>query len=221
MKKAMEQINILLFEDNLLLEAGIKSMLQTQAQFRVLANIGMNDGSMPLKEVKQAPEIVLLNPFVDKAMRMELMSALKENIPAARIIAMDVVANILDILEFVQAGGHGLILKNAPPEDWFSTIRAVASGLVVLPPSLTQHLFAQIMTLPDASSTALKGDTFQLTARERQVVNLIADGLSNKDIAETLHIATYTVKSHVHNILDKLQLNSRLQIAAYVRMETD
>ncbi|MBR9977397.1 MAG: response regulator transcription factor, partial [Bacteroidetes bacterium] len=125
----------------------------------------------------------------------------------------------VDILEFVRAGGHGFILKNASVEDWINTITAVAHGETVLPTTMTNSLFTQIITDAVDSGSSFPHSGTLLTQRERQVVNLIADGMSNKEIAATLHIATYTVKSHVHNVLEKLTLNSRLQIAAYIRKE--
>jgi DNA-binding NarL/FixJ family response regulator len=85
----------------------------------------------------------------------------------------------------------------------------------VLPPILTQSLFTQIVELAIKNGKDIPADSVQFTPREREVVDLIAEGLSNKEIAESLHIATFTVKSHVHNILEKLTLSTRLQIAAF------
>jgi DNA-binding NarL/FixJ family response regulator len=144
---------------------------------------------------------------------------LLEEVPAARIIAMDIFPEQLDIVEFVKAGGSGFILKNAPSNDYIKTIRAVAAGSKVLPPALTSSLFTQIIDSALKTGTGIPSNSIQLTAREREVVALISEGLSNKDIAERLHIATFTVKSHIHNILEKLALSTRLQIAAFVRRE--
>jgi DNA-binding NarL/FixJ family response regulator len=129
---------------------------------------------------------------------------------------MDILPDHVDIVEFVRAGGSGFILKNAPLNDWIKTIKAVAGGAKVLPPVLTQSLFTEIVELALKSGEDIPADSIRFTDRERQVVNLIAKGLSNKEIAESLHIATYTVKSHVHNILEKMELNTRLQVAAFV-----
>ena len=130
---------------------------------------------------------------------------------------MDILPNHVDVVEFVKAGGSGFILKNAPVEDWIETIKTVATGAKVLPPVLTKSLFTQIVELALKNDGGIPADAIQFTPRERQVVDLIAEGQSNKEIAESLHIATYTVKSHVHNILEKLALSTRLQIAAFAR----
>ena len=132
---------------------------------------------------------------------------------------MDILPNHVDVVEFVKAGGSGFILKNAPLNDWIETIKTVATGAKVLPPILTHSLFTQIIEFALDSGKDIPANSIQFTHREREVVDLIAEGLSNKEIAASLHIATFTVKSHVHNILEKLALSTRLQIAAFVRKE--
>jgi NarL family two-component system response regulator LiaR len=89
----------------------------------------------------------------------------------------------------------------------------------VLPPILTKSLFTQIIESALGSGKGIPDNSIQLTHREREIIDLISEGLSNKEIAERLHIATFTVKSHIHNIPEKLALNTRLKIAAYVRNE--
>jgi DNA-binding NarL/FixJ family response regulator len=108
-------------------------------------------------------------------------------------------------------------MKDASFDDFFSTIRAVAGGAEVLPPALTNSLFSQI-----ARKMAGRGgnvtralQAVRLTSRERQVIDLLGEGLSNKEIAARLRIAVHTVKSHVHNVLEKLALHSRLEVAAF------
>ena len=102
-------------------------------------------------------------------------------------------------------------------KDYIDTIRAVAEGHKVLPPAMTTSLFTQIVESALTGGQDLADKPFQLTAREKEIISLISEGLSNKEIAVRLHIATHTVKSHVHNILEKLALGSRLQIAAFAR----
>jgi DNA-binding NarL/FixJ family response regulator len=129
---------------------------------------------------------------------------------------MDILPEQSDVVEFVEAGGAGLILKSASPQEYVETIAAVARGENVLPAVLTASLFTQIVESALTSGRGIPDSAIKLTPRETEIVDLIADGLSNKEIAARLHIATQTVKSHVHNILEKLALSSRLQIAAFV-----
>jgi DNA-binding NarL/FixJ family response regulator len=215
----MAKIKILLIEDNHLLREGIAAMLNDQGDFKVVARSEDGDAVRQLKSLGSLPDVVLLDLGLEKTNSLNLMVLLQKELPSAKIIAMDILPEHVDIVEFVQAGGHGFILKNAPMTDWIKTIKAVAMGAKVLPPSLTQSLFSQIVEFALNSGKDIPDHSIQFTHREREVVDLISKGLSNKEIAESLHIATYTVKSHVHNILEKLALSTRLQIAAYARKE--
>ena len=194
-------------------------MLNDHGDFEVVARSEDGDAVRQLKSLGLPPDVVLLDLGLEKANSLKLMALLQEELPAAKIIAMDILPDHVDIVEFVKAGGSGFILKNAPLNDWIETIKNVAAGAKVLPPILTQSLFTQIIELALQKDEGIPADSIQFTNREREVVDLIAEGLSNKEIAESLHISTFTVKSHVHNILEKLALNTRLQIAAFARKE--
>ncbi len=215
----MKKIHILLIEDNRLLQEGIMAMLDSQKELEIVARYEDSDAVRQLKSLAVSPEVVLMDLGLARTNTLSLMSLLKTELPKARFIAMDMIPDQLDIIAFVKAGGHGFILKNAPIEDWISTVMAVAKGEKVLPPSLTNSLFMQIADSGSPQGDDLLNDPALLTRREREVVKLIADGMSNKEIAASLHIATFTVKSHVHNILEKLALSTRLQIAAYIRKQ--
>jgi DNA-binding NarL/FixJ family response regulator len=120
-----------------------------------------------------------------------------------------------DVLQYVKAGASGFILKDATLKDFLVTIKAVAEGAKVLPPTLTDSLFSQIIEYAMKGGKVKLKEAIMMTKREREVIELIADGLSNKEIGRSLHISTYTVKSHIHNIMEKLTLHSRLEIANY------
>ncbi|HER43536.1 MAG TPA: response regulator transcription factor [Candidatus Eisenbacteria bacterium] len=215
----MSKIRILLIEDNLLLREGITSMLNDQKDFEVVASAEDGNVFNLLKKMSSPPDIVLLDLGLEKEDSLNLMNQLLDNAPGAKIIAMDIFPEQHDIVAFVKAGGSGFILKNAPLSDYIKTIRDVAGGLKVIPPALANSLFAQLVETVLKNGSAFPKNSIQLTSREQEVVAMISEGLGNKEIAGRLHIATYTVKSHVHNILEKLALNTRLQIAAYVHRE--
>ncbi len=217
----MNIISILLIENNRLLQEGITTMLQSTGEFEVVGQFDEVAAIRQMISLNLRPDVVLLDLGPEKSNSLSMMAQLQQEIPDARLVAMDILPDHANIVEFVRAGGHALILKNAPAADWFSTLKAVAQGESVLPPILTQSLFNQIAAEALVGVNKLSGRIIQLTTREREIANLIAEGLSNKEIAEELHIATYTVKSHVHNILEKLTLNTRLQIAAFIRKENN
>ena len=215
----MAKTKILLIEDNRLLREGITAMLHDHGDFEIVARSEGFDAVRQMKSLGNRPDVVLLDLGLEKVNSLSLMALLQEELPLTKIIAMDILFDHVDIVEFVKAGGDGFILKNAPFEDWIKTINRVVKGEKVLPPIMTNSLFTQIIDFALKSDNGNNLEAVQLTHREREVVNLIVKGLGNKEIAETLHIATYTVKSHVHNILEKLELNTRLQIAAYAHNE--
>jgi DNA-binding NarL/FixJ family response regulator len=154
-----------------------------------------------------------LGLWEDDSLRVaELIS--KES-PDSRIIIMDLLPAHEDIVEFVNAGVWGFIMKDATFEDLVRVIRSVAAGTKVLPPQMTSTLFSQIAKEAISANESSAIEAVRMTTRERQVIELIAEGLSNKEIAARLEIAAHTVKSHVRNIMEKLALHTRLQIAAY------
>jgi len=215
----MTKIKILLIEDNHLLREGIAAMLNGQGEFNVISTSEDGDSLMHMKKVGTPPDVVLLDLGLEKIYSLELMSLLQKELPPTKIIAMDILPDHVDIIEFVKAGGDEFIIKNSPFSVWVDTIKRVADGEKVLPLVMTNTLFSQIVEHAITTGREIKPESIQFTNREREVVNLIAKGLGNKEIAGHLHIATFTVKSHVHNILEKLELNTRLQIAAFVREE--
>jgi DNA-binding NarL/FixJ family response regulator len=213
----MAETRILLIEDNRLLREGIAAILEDHGDFEVVARAEDGDAIRNLKESGKSPDVVLLDLGLEKTNSLQLMTLLRSEFPAARVIAMDILPEQVDIVEFVEAGGCGFILKSASPQDYVDTIKAVAKGRKVLPAVLTTSLFTQIVESALTSGRGIPEGAIQLTNREKEIVGLISEGMSNKEIAARLHIATHTVKSHVHNILEKLTLSSRLQIAAFAR----
>ncbi|RPH64918.1 MAG: DNA-binding response regulator [Acidobacteria bacterium] len=212
------KIRVLLIEDNRFLREGITDILRSHGDFVVDARAD-GDGSTGQLEVSRPPDVVLLDLGLEKENSLKLMTVLRDRFPESRVIAMDILPEQDDIVQFVKAGGCGFILKNAPVDDYVKTIRAVAGGATILPAVLTKSLFTQIVESVLKSGNSVPDHAIQLTKREREIVDLISQGMSNKEIAQQLHIATFTVKSHVHNVLEKLELSTRLQIAAFVRNE--
>jgi DNA-binding NarL/FixJ family response regulator len=215
----MDKIQILLIEDNRLLREGIAAMINQHGEFEVVARSEDGDAVTQLKSLGKPPNIVLLDLGLEKTNSLELMKVLRAEVPTAKIIAMDILPEHVDIVEFVKAGGSGFILKDAPFSDYIETIKAVAGGARILPPILTKSLFLQILEAAFTSGASVPDESIVLTRREQEVVALISEGLSNKEIAMRLHIATHTVKSHVHNILEKLTLSTRLEIAAFAHRD--
>jgi DNA-binding NarL/FixJ family response regulator len=207
-------ISVVLVEDNRLLREGLEAMIRAQQGFKILAS--SSDAETALRAVREAkPDVVLVDFGLEDYDSLTLTATVRTEVPEARVIVMGILPLQEDVANFVQAGACGFIMKDASFEELFATIRAVADGGEVLPPALTNTLFSQIARGAVSGNTASILDSVRLTGRERQVVELLGEGLSNKEIAARLQIAVHTVKSHVHNVLEKLALRSRLEVAAY------
>ncbi len=217
----MKKIKLLVVEDNRLLRDGITQMLNRQKDMTVVASAG--NGENTIRSVATSkPAVVLLDLGLSNQNSLQLVATLKKTHPAVRIIVMDLIPMQEDVVIFVQAGVSGFIMKDATIDDFLHTIRSVARGTRVLPPILTGSLFSQIVdaAVTGSGRSRLK-ISVRMTKRERQVIQLVADGMTNKEIAHNLHLSPSTVKSHIHNILEKLALRSRVQIANYARASGD
>ena len=214
MTAAGKTISLILIDDNRLLREGIAAMIRTQPGFKVLA--ASADVDEALAKAREArPDVVLLDFGLEARDSVSLTATVHDEVPGARVIIMGLLPVEEDVAMYVHAGASGFIMKDASFEDFFATIRAVAGGAEVLPQALTNSLFTQIARNAAGGNKARIMESVRLTNRERQVIALLGEGLSNKEIATRLHIAVHTVKSHVHNVLEKLALRSRLEVAAF------
>ena len=214
----MKKIKILLIEDNRLLREGISSLLKKQPDMNVVTTVG--NGENILTHIgKLKSNIVLLDLGLRSQNSLSIVMSIKKNFQETKIIVMDLIPLQADVFEFIQAGVSGFMLKDISVTEFLKTIRSVYEGNQVLPPHLTGSLFSQIVehAIDGSKPTALE-ESIRMTKRERQVIELIADGYTNKEIAHKLHISTYTVKSHVHNILEKLSLHTRVQVAKHAHI---
>jgi DNA-binding NarL/FixJ family response regulator len=212
-----KKIRLLLVEDNRLLREGIMSLMKEHEDIRVVAALGTNDNIVQKAKIFK-PHVMLLDLGLRSQNSLQLVKAAKEHSSMTKVIVMDLIPTQADILEFVRAGVSGFILKDATMEEFLKTIRVVARGERVLPSLLTGSLFSQIVEHAVIGSQATSSklmEAVRMTKRERQVIALVSEGMTNKEIAQKLHLSTYTVKSHVHNILEKLALHTRVQIARY------
>jgi DNA-binding NarL/FixJ family response regulator len=213
------RILVLVIEDNRLVRDGIAAILEAQPDFKVVAVAeGENVGLTQIQQTK--PHVVLLDASLGNVSSHKVVENVRKNAPGTKVIVMDLLPAQQDVIEFIKAGASGFIVKDATIEDFVKTIRTVAEGAHVVPSALTGTLLSHIAdqailhSLPDVT------EAVRMTTREREITVLISEGLSNKEIAQRLNLATYTIKSHVHNILEKLALHSRLQIAAYAHKTT-
>ena len=215
----MKKIHLVVIEDNRLLREGIVAMFKQHADIKVVDASGDKQRT-PVKIRESKPDVVLLDLGLRTQNSLEMVRTIKKDFPETKMIVMDLLPTEEDIFEFVRAGVSGFILKDARIDDFLKTVRTVAAGAKVLPTRLTGSLFSQIVRHAVNGGTGSPSKLIQsvrMTRREREVIKLIADGHTNREIAQKLCLSTYTIKSHVHNILEKLALHTRVQIASHAR----
>ena len=210
-----ETIRVAIIDDNRLVREALTAMLNRLTDIRVVSSDVAESAS--LAETK--PDVLLLDVGLRDQDSLRVAATLRQENPDAKIIVMDLLPVNEEIMEYVNAGVSGFVLKDATFDEFLATIRSVAAGTKVLPPRMTESLFSQIAREVDGQEPAQVLEAVRMTPREREVIDLIGEGLSNKEIAQRLNIATHTVKSHVRNVMEKLALHTRLQIAAYSHRE--
>jgi DNA-binding NarL/FixJ family response regulator len=210
----MKKIRLLLIEDNRLLRDGILAILKPHKDILIVAASG--DGRSTYRKIQELkPNIVLLDLGLRNQNSLHVVEVVKNDFPNAKIIVMDLAPLQADVLQYVKAGANGFILKDASFKDFLLTIRSVAEGINILPALLVDTLFSQIVDHAVKEGNSKVKDSVKMTKREREVVGLLSEGMSNKEIGQRIHVSTYTVKSHIHNIMEKLALHTRLEIANY------
>jgi len=210
-----ETITVAIIDDNRLVREALAEMLSALPDMRAVTS-AVADATF-LAETK--PHVLLLDVGLGDQDSLRVAATLKKEAPDAKIIVMDLMPVHEDIAEFVNAGVSAFVLKDATFDEFVGTIRSVAGGQKVLPPRMTESLFSQIAKEAGARGGEQVLEAVRMTPRELQVIDLIGEGLSNKELAYRLNIATHTVKSHVRNVMEKLALHTRLQIAAYSHRE--
>jgi DNA-binding NarL/FixJ family response regulator len=209
-----DRVRVLLVDDDDLMRAGLRSVLSSDDTIEVVGDAG--DGGEALDRVRETqPHVVLMDirmPGVDG------ISATREVLAGAPDVKVVVLTTFEDddyIFDALSAGASGFLLKRTKPEELISAIHAVADGDSLLSPSVTRRVIDRMATQPVAGLSGARLE--KLTPREREVLELIGRGLSNREIAESFVIEESTVKTHVKRILTKLGLRDRVQavILAY------
>jgi DNA-binding NarL/FixJ family response regulator len=194
----MDKIKILMADDHPVVRAGIRGMLETQPDFEVVAEA--ENGRQAVEQVSQIqPDVVLMDLRMPEMEGVEAITQIQEEYPEIHILVLTTYDTDADIVRAVEAGATGYLLKDAPRDELFRAVRATARGETVLAPPVAARLMGKVRD---------KGES-ALSAREIDVLMLVARGASNQDVGEKLHISTATVKSHLLQIYQKLGVSDR------------
>jgi DNA-binding NarL/FixJ family response regulator len=205
----MKPIRILMAEDQTLMRQGLKTLLEVEPGLRVIGEA--ENGEVAVKLALQLrPDIILMDVQMPRMNGVEATAAICGAWPAAKVIILTTFDRDDYVFQGVRAGAVGYLLKDLPADKLYKTIRRVHAGEIFIQPEIASR------TLRAALHPA--GDLIEpLSDREHEVLVMLAQGVPNKEIADKLHIAEGTVKNHVSNILDKLQVQNRTQAADLAR----
>lgn len=210
----MKNIKVLLVEDNSLLRDGIFGKSIKHKDVSIIAPYGdVKNTLVKIKEIN--PDVILIDSDLLSQKSFKFIETLTIEIPSANIIITGFENEQKDILQYVQANVKGFIMKKSSLQHYLLTIRKIDNGLAVLPKQLINSLFTQIVEYTTGKIPTTSNTGPRMTMRENELMQFLSDGITNKEIGIKMQISTFTVKSHIHNIMEKLSLHTRLEIANY------
>jgi DNA-binding NarL/FixJ family response regulator len=207
---------VLVVDDQELFRRGLTMLLAVEPGIEVIGEAGDGVEGTDLATTA-APDIVLLDIRMPKRSGIEACLAIKEAVPSAKIIMLTVSDEEADLYEAVKSGASGYLLKDSSIEEVAQAVRVVAEGQSLISPSMAVKLIDEFKQMSRPERTP--GANFRLTERELDVLKLVAKGHNNRVIAGELFISENTVKNHVRNILEKLQLHSRMEAVMFAVKE--
>jgi len=213
-----ERIRVLVADDHALYRRGLEMVLSQEDDIEIVGEAG--DGAEAIRRAEELlPDVVLMDIRMPRRSGIEACTAIKEIAPSTKIVILTISDEESDLYEAVRAGANGYLLKDVPGEEIADGIRAVAGGQSLISPSMASKLLSEFATMIKKSEERPQLPVPRLTDRELQVLKLVARGMANKEIAGELFISENTVKNHVRNILEKLQLHSRMEAVVYAVRE--
>jgi DNA-binding NarL/FixJ family response regulator len=211
-----EPIRVLVVDDQELFRRGITMLLAAEDGIEVVGEAGDGVEGTQLA-VSTMPDVVLLDVRMPKRTGLEACTQIKEAVPSAKIIMLTVSDEEADLYEAVKSGASGYLLKDSSIEEVAQAVRVVADGQSLISPSMAVKLIDEFKQMSKPDRESVPG--LRLTERELEVLRLVAKGMNNREISKELFISENTVKNHVRNILEKLQLHSRMEAVMYAVRE--
>ncbi|MBX3001032.1 MAG: response regulator transcription factor [Caldilineaceae bacterium] len=208
----MSKIRLLLVDDHEIVRAGLRMLFLAEPDMTIVGEASSGQEALRLvSELK--PDVVLMDVAMPGMTGIEATRRIKEAYPDVAILALTMYEEEQYFFEMLHAGASGYIPKRAAPDDLVSAIRVVSTGNVFLYASLAQYLLNEVINQPGGAATP--SNTEELTAREREVLIYIAEGSTNREIAEKLVISPKTVDRHRENIMRKLNMHNRVELVKY------
>ncbi|MGW8179243.1 MAG: response regulator [bacterium] len=204
----MEPARIVVVDDHVILRDGIVSILEAQSDFEVVGVAGTVAGALELVSDSR-PDLVLMDYGLPDGTGLEATTKILALYPEINIVLLTVHEEDDLLFEAVRNGASGYLLKNISATDLLTKLRGLAQGEAAISAVQTRRIMSEFARTKSVQTEVEKQQAIPLTDRELEVLRLIVDGATNRQIAVELHISIHTVKNHVHNILDKLEVDSR------------
>ncbi len=212
----MNRVRVLLVDDHPLFRRGVRWALESHPTIEVVGEAGDGVEGTALAE-SMAPDVVLLDVRMPRRSGIEACVDIKQAVPSAKILMLTVSDEEADLYEAVKSGASGYLLKDSSIDEVAQAVRVVADGQSLISPSMAIKLLDEFKQMSRTDRQQVPSP--RLTDRELEVLKLVAQGLNNREIAKRLFISENTVKNHVRNILEKLQLHSRMEAVMYAVKE--
>jgi len=211
-RRVPDPIRVLIVDDHALFRRGLEMVLAEEPDIELVGEA--SDGAEAVAKAGEAlPDVILMDIRMPKSSGIEACRAMKEVAPSAKIVMLTISDEEEDLFEAIRAGASGYLLKDIPYDEVADVVRAVHGGQSLINPSMAAKLLTEFAALAkrDGEERAQEVPAPKLTDREMEVLRLVARGMNNRDIAKELFISENTVKNHVRNILEKLQIHSRME----------
>lgn len=209
----MDKISVLLAEDHTIVRKGLRSLLDREISIEVVGEA--EDGREAIRKAEELlPDVVVMDIAMPGLNGLEATRRLKKRFPAMKIIILTVHANEEYVLQSLRAGASGYLVKKAAPIDLISAIRAVYHGESFLSPSISRTVIDEYLR-QDEKLLEREDDFTKLTEREKEVLQMVAEGRTSREIADLLFISIKTVETHRANIKEKLNIRTTAELAQY------
>jgi DNA-binding NarL/FixJ family response regulator len=209
-----DTIRVLIADDQAVFRRGLQVVLETEDGIEVVAEAEDGEDAIS-KAAELAPDVVLMDVRMPRVNGIEAARRIRDLLPSTRILMLTISDEEDDLFEAIKAGANGYLLKEISVEEVGGAIQSVVQGQSLISPSMASKLLTEFSSLARQAAERESLPAPVLTARELEVLKLVARGMSNKDVADELYISENTVKNHVRNILEKLHLHSRMEAVMY------
>jgi DNA-binding NarL/FixJ family response regulator len=213
-----DRLRVLVVDDHALFRRGLQTILEQEADLELVGEA--SDGAEAVDKAQELmPDVVLMDVRMPKRSGIEATTQIKDLLPHVKILMLTISDEEADLYDAIKAGASGYLLKEIPIEEVADAIRSVWAGQSRISPSMASKLLSEFSAMAKGGADRPQVPTPKLTDREMEVLQLVAKGLNNRDIAKQLYISENTVKNHIRNILEKLHLHSRMEAVVYAVRE--